>query len=57
MGGNLYGFAEKDRFISVNADTGKLNWEERGFGSFYALDADRRQTAACPRPTRRTGVA
>ena len=36
VGGNLYGFAEKDRFISVNADTGKLNWEERGFGSFYA---------------------
>ena len=34
--GNLYSFAEKDRYICVDAATGKLNWEERGFGSFYA---------------------
>ncbi len=34
--GNLYGFAEKDRFICVDAATGKLNWQEQGFGNFYA---------------------
>lgn len=36
VGGSLYSFAEKDRFICVDVDTGKLNWEERGFGKFYA---------------------
>ena len=36
IGKHLYGFAEKDRFICVDTRTGKLNWEERGFGSFYA---------------------
>ena len=33
---NLYSFAEKNRFICVDAATGKLNWQERGFGDFYA---------------------
>jgi outer membrane protein assembly factor BamB len=36
VGKHLYGFAEKDRFICVDTSTGKLSWEERGFGSFYA---------------------
>ncbi|MDP7049258.1 MAG: PQQ-binding-like beta-propeller repeat protein [Verrucomicrobiota bacterium] len=36
VGSNLYSFAEKDRFICVDTTTGKLNWEERGFGKFYA---------------------
>ena len=36
VGSNLYTFAEKDRFICVDTATGKLNWEERGFGKFYA---------------------
>ena len=36
VGGSLYSFAEKDRFICVDVATGKLNWEERGFGKFYA---------------------
>jgi outer membrane protein assembly factor BamB len=34
--GSLYSFAEKDRFICVDTATGKLNWEESGFGKFYA---------------------
>ncbi len=36
VGGSLYSFAEKDRFICVDTATGKLNWEESGFGKFYA---------------------
>ncbi|MEC7882675.1 MAG: PQQ-binding-like beta-propeller repeat protein [Verrucomicrobiota bacterium] len=36
IGDYLYGFAEKDRFICVDIINGKLNWEERNFGSFYA---------------------
>ncbi len=36
VGNNLYGFAEKDRFICVDTASGRLNWEERGFGKFYA---------------------
>ena len=36
IGQHLYGFAEKARFICVDIKTGKLNWEERGFGTFYA---------------------
>ena len=36
IGGYLYGFAEKDRFICVDTNTGKLNWEEKDFGNFYA---------------------
>jgi len=36
VGSNLYSFAEKDRFICVDIGTGKVNWEERGFGKFYA---------------------
>ena len=36
IGQHLYGFAEKDRFICADIKTGKLNWEERGFGTFYA---------------------
>ncbi len=36
VGGSLYGFAEKDRFICVDTASGRLNWEERGFGKFYA---------------------
>ena len=40
VGGNLYGFAEKDRFISVNADTGKLNWEERELAVYASTLTD-----------------
>ena len=36
VGDSLYSFAEKDRFICVDTTTGKVNWEERGFGKFYA---------------------
>ncbi|MBC8245546.1 MAG: PQQ-binding-like beta-propeller repeat protein [Verrucomicrobia bacterium] len=36
VGDSLYSFAEKDRFICVDTATGKVNWEERGFGKFYA---------------------
>ncbi len=36
VGDTLYGFAERDRFICVDTASGRLNWEERGFGKFYA---------------------
>ena len=36
VGDHVYGFADKDRFVCVEAETGKIVWTQSKFGEFYA---------------------
>ena len=36
VGDHVYGFADKDRFVCVEAETGKISWTQSKFGEFYA---------------------
>lgn len=36
VGDHLYGFADKDRFVCVEAETGNIVWTQSKFGEFYA---------------------